>query len=122
MRLTLVCAVLVGLSTPVAAQDRPFLFSTTTTVEPKPMVRFDYDVGVGERAFQSDIANQPEQRIGMHASTGRVTFLARFGVADVGSSYQSSQSGEALYSFIGPESDFALAAGGGMQHEANGVN
>jgi hypothetical protein len=31
-------------------------------------LRFDYDVGVGERAFQSDTSNQPEQRIGLPSS------------------------------------------------------
>jgi len=61
-------------------------------------LRFDYDVGVGERAFQSDTSNQPEQRIGLHASYGRLTLLARVGIAEVGSTYQSSHSGEGLLS------------------------
>ena len=89
---------------PAAAQERPFLFSDDhgAAGRPSPPVRFDYDVGVGERAFQSDTANQPEQRIGVQASHGRLTFLARFGIAEVGSAYQSSQSGEALYSLLGP--------------------
>src|SRR5262245_31220392 len=107
---------------PAAAQERPFLFSITTETEAKPAVRFDYDVGVGERAFQSDTANQPEQRVGVQASYGRLTFLARVGIATVGSSYQSSQSGEALYSMLGAASTVALAAGGGVLHEPDGVN
>ena len=107
-------------SVPAVAQQRPFLFSVTTAEAPKPAVRFDYDVGVGERAFQSDTANQPEQRVGVQASRGRLTFLARFGIAEVGSSYQSSQSGEALYSILAPANRVALAAGGGMLHEAEG--
>jgi len=43
-------------ATLVVAQDRPFLFTVTTmTADPsKPWVRVDYDVGAGERAFQSD--------------------------------------------------------------------
>jgi len=122
MRLILVCGIIAGLAAPVMAQDRPFLFSVATGEVSKPAARIDYDIGVGERAFQSDVANQPEQRIGMHASLGRVTVLARFGIADVGSSYQSSQSGEALYSILGAHSRLALAVGGGMLHEAGGVN
>src|SRR5262245_50033872 len=107
---------------PGAAQERHFIFSIVTESESRPAVRFDYDVGVGERAFQSDISNQPEQRIGMQASHGRLTVLARLGIADVGSSYQSSQSGEVLYSMLGSASQAALAAGGGVLHEAGGAN
>jgi hypothetical protein len=116
------CAAIIAIAAPAAAQERPFLFSVTTAEETKPAIRFDYDVGVGERAFQSDTANQPEQRIGVQASYGRLTFLGRFGIAEVGSSYQSSQSGEALYSFLGAARPIALAAGGGVLHEADGVN
>jgi hypothetical protein len=45
-----------------AAQDRPFLFSvTTTTTEPaKAAMRVEYDIGASERAFQGDTGNQPE--------------------------------------------------------------
>jgi hypothetical protein len=122
MRVMLVCAVMAGMAAPAAAQDRPFVFSTTTADDTRPALRFDYDVGVGERAFQSDTGNQPEQRIGMQASLGRVTFLARFGIAGVGSAYQSSQSGEVLYALLPPASRIALAGGGGVLHEADGVN
>jgi hypothetical protein len=122
-RLAFIVVLTGAMATPAMAQDRPFLFSTTTAPqEARPNVRFDYEVGVGERAFQSDTANQPEQRIGMQASTGRLTLLARFGIIQVGSAYQSSQSAEALYSWLGRETSFTLAAGGGVQHEANGVN
>ena len=121
-RVLVLSVVIVATSVPAVAQQRPFLFSVTTAEEPKPAVRFDYDVGVGERAFQSDTANQPEQRVGVQASRGRLTLLARFGVVDVGSSYQSSQSGEALYSILAPANRIALAAGGGVLHEADGVN
>jgi hypothetical protein len=122
MRLMFVCAFIVVAALPVAAQERPFLFLTTPAEGVKPAVRFDYDVGIGERAFQSDTANQPEQRIGVQASRGRLTLLARFGIAEVGSSYQSSQSGEALYSILKPGGLVALAAGGGVLHEPDGVN
>ena len=97
-------------------------FRSTTTPDTQPTVRFDYDVGVGERAFQSDTANQPEQRLGVQASYRRLTLLARVGIAEVGSSYQSSQSGELLYTLPGPASRVALAAGGGVLHEPGGVN
>jgi hypothetical protein len=122
LRLNLLIALVVATATPAAAQERPFMFSVSTASEDKPAARFDYDVGIGERAFQSDIANQPEQRIGVQASYGRLTLLARVGIAEVGSSYQSSQSGEALYSMLGGASAVKLAAGGGVLHEAGGVN
>jgi hypothetical protein len=122
MRLVLVCSALILIAVPASAQDRPFLFLTTTAEKTKPAARFDYEVGVGERAFQSDISNQPEQRFGVQATLGRLTFLGRFGISDIGSSYQSSQSGEALYSLIAPGRRIALAAGGGVLHEAEGVN
>ena len=44
-------------STSAMAQERPFLFSVTTADETRPAARFDYDVGIGERAFQRDAAN-----------------------------------------------------------------
>jgi hypothetical protein len=122
VRLTLLVAFVVGAALPAAAQERPFVFSISTAVESTPAVRFDYDVGIGERAFQSDTSNQPEQRIGVQASYGRLTFLGRVGIGEVGSSYQSSQSGEALYSILGRGRAAVLAAGGGMLHEADGVN
>ena len=122
MRLTLLVALIVGTAMPVAAQERPFLFSVTTGPQEKPAARFDYDVGVGEHAFQSDTANQPEQRLGVQASYGRLTFLGRLGVATAGSSYQSSQSGEVLYSLLRSASPVSVATGGGVLHEPDGVN
>lgn len=117
-----VVSLMAALAAPAAAQERPFLLSIATTRDTRPSVRFDYDAGIGERAFQSDLATRPEQRVGVQASRGRLTFLARVGLATIGSSYQSSQSGEALYSFSAPARGLALAAGGGVLHEAGGVN
>ena len=108
-----------------AAQDRPFLFSVTTAVaDPsKPSMRIDYDVGAGERAFQSGTGNQPEQRIGIQATRGRFTMIGRVGLVAAGSAYQSAQAGEVLVSLVEPsQSRFAVAAGGGVQHEAGGVD
>src|SRR5262245_56872711 len=102
MRIALAFTALILAAAPAVAQERPFLFLTTTSEATKPAARFDYEVGLGEHAFQSDNSNQPEQRFGVHATLGRLTFLGKFGVSDVGSSYQSSQSGEALYSLIAP--------------------
>jgi hypothetical protein len=121
-RVLIIAFFIAATAAPASAQERPFIFSIVTESESKPAVRFDYDVGVGERAFQSDISNQPEQRIGVQASHGRLTFLGRLGIAEVGSSYQSSQSGEVLYSMLGRTNQAALAAGGGVLHEAGGVN
>jgi hypothetical protein len=118
----LIVAVIVAAVTPAAAQERPFLFSVTTAPAGNPAVRLDYDVGVGERAFQSDTANRPEQRVGVQATYRRLTLLARVGIAEVGSAYQSSQSGEVFYSMLGPKRGVTLAAGGGVLHEAGGVD
>lgn len=71
MRLALVCGTIILTALPAAAQERPFLFLTTTAEATKPAARFDYEVGLGERAFQSDTSNQPEQRCGVQASLGR---------------------------------------------------
>ena len=112
-------------ATIVVAQDRPFLFTVTTmTTDPsKAFMRIDYDVGAGERAFQSDTGNQPEQRVGIHATRGRFTLLGRVGMLLAGSSYQSSQAGEVLVSVFKPDSaTFNVAAGGGVLHEAGGVD
>src|SRR5262245_51187820 len=123
MRLRLfVAVIIIAIGSQVSAQERPFLFSVATDAKATPSVRFDHDVGIGERAFQSDTANQPEQRVGLQASRGRVMFLARLlGIAEVGSSYQSSQSGELLYSILGPGRDVSFAASGGVLHEPGGV-
>jgi hypothetical protein len=123
MRLSLLVALIAGIAAPAAAQERPFLLSIATASDEQPSIRVDYDLGVGAHAFQSDTANQPEQRIGLQASRGRMTFLARVGIAGTGdSSYQSSQSGEALVSMVRRSRAFALAAGGGVLREAGGVN
>ena len=109
----------------VAAQDRPFLFSvtTTTTEAAKPAMRVEYDVGAGERAFQGVTGNQPEQRVGIQASRGRFTVIGRVGLVSAGSAYQSSQSGELLVSLLAPEGGRIVIAGGdGVLHEAGGTN
>ena len=51
-----------------------------------------------------------------------MTMLGRVGLVLAGSSYQSSQSGELLYSLTGASRPFGLAGGGGVLHEADGVN
>jgi hypothetical protein len=120
----LTAALIVLCAGTAAAQDRPFLFSvTTTTTEPaKAAMRVEYDIGAGERAFQGDTGNQPEQRIGIQASRGRLTVIGRVGLVSAGSSYQSSQSGEMLVSLLPPEAGVVFAGGGGVLHEAGGTN
>ncbi|HZT75301.1 MAG TPA: hypothetical protein VFA27_01490 [Vicinamibacterales bacterium] len=118
---------LVSSAVPALAQDRPFIFSITTPTDvTRNTFRLDYDAGVGERAFQSDTANQPEQRIGVQASIGRLTFVGQFGLSTTndGSAYQSSQQGEVFVSLLDPSahSGVAFAAGGGVLHEADGVD
>lgn len=108
----------------VRAQDRPFVFSLTTAPDAsRPRLLIHYDVGVGERMFHADAENGPEQRFAVQASMGRWTLVARVGVASAQGGYQSSQEGEALFSFLQQASSGAsLAVGGGMLREAGGVN
>jgi hypothetical protein len=109
---------------PAVAQDRAFLYSVAVAPpESKPALRIDYDLGAGESLFQSSDASQPEQRVGVHATYGRLTVIGRVGLVSMGSAYQSAQSGEALVSLL-PASmrRLTLAAGGGMLHEAGGTN
>ena len=100
------------------------MFSLTTVRDAsKSQVLVDYDVGLGERAFHSDMSNAPEQRVGMQASLGRWTLVGRVGLSSVAGSYQRSQQGEALFSVLTQASSgVALAVGGGMLHEAGGVD
>ena len=111
-------------SLPASAQDRPFLFSVTTSRDPAATaLRVDYDAGVSERAFQSDTGNQPEQRVAVQVTGGRWTMIGRVGVVSAGSAYHSSQSGEVLVSLVSPATKgLALAAGGGVLHEAAGTD
>lgn len=108
-----------------AAQDRPFVFSVTTgTDSSKPQVLLSYDVGVGEPAFRSDdTANRPEQRFVAQASLGRWTLVGHVGLSSFGGSTQSSQQGEVLYSVLQQrKAGVSLAIGGGLLHEAGGVD
>jgi hypothetical protein len=110
---------------PVFAQDQPFVFSVTLPSEPvtKPSVLVAYDVGVGEQPFRAEIENGPEQRIGMQASMKRWTFLARVGVATASGAYETTSSGEVLYSLLSrATSSVGLAVGGGLLHEAGGAD
>src|SRR5215204_4918265 len=119
MHLRILVVLVLVFAAPLAAQERPFVFSIATATDGTPAIRFDYDVGVGERAFQSDTSNQPEQRVGIHASRGRFTLLARVGISEAGSSDQSSQAGEVLYSFLRTASGIALAGGGGAPESSD---
>ena len=82
----------------------------------------DHEVGVGESAFQSSSAYQPEQRVNEQGRSAESRWSGRVGLADTGSTYQSSQAGEVLVSVTRPSAAFTLAAGGGVQHEAGGTN
>jgi hypothetical protein len=106
------------------AQDRPFVFSVTTAPDrSKPQVLVDYDVGVGEHTFHTDWANGPEQRVGVQASLGRWTLIGRVNLASNGGAYEASQQGEALFSVLTQRSSpVALEIGGGVLHEADGVD
>ena len=108
------------------AQDRPFIFTVATspgTAAAAPRVRIDYELGLGDQAFHQQASNGPEQRFGVQATRGRLTFIGHVGVARETGAYQSSQQGELLVSLL-PRSAtrFAIAAGGGVLHEAGGAN
>jgi hypothetical protein len=107
-----------------SAQDRPFVFSLTTATDAStPHIRADYEVGLGDHMFHQQTTNGPEQRLGIHASVRRLTFVAHVGVAAATDTYQTSQHGEMLVSVFAPgASRTALAIGGGVLHEAGGVN
>ena len=123
-RRALVALLFWSIALPALAQDRPFLFSVSTARDPEaPALRVTYDLGVGEHEFQGGSANQPEQRIGLHAAWRRLTMIGRVGLVSAGSSYQSSQSGEVLISLVAPApTGLSLAAGGGILHEAGGAD
>ncbi len=123
MRSASTAILLLLFATGAVAQDRPFLLSVATTPAPEgAALRVDYDLGAGEQMFQSSESIQPEQRIGVHASQGRLTLLGRVGLVTEGSAYQSAQSGELLVSLTDPQrKGLALAAGGGVLHEAEGT-
>jgi hypothetical protein len=110
-----------GLRGVAIAQDRPFVFSITTAPPvDRPQARVDVDFGVGEQAFRASSAKGPEQRIGVHATAGRWTFLGRFGLASIDSQVETSQQGEVLFTIRA--TGVTLAAGGGLLHEAGGTN
>ena len=123
-RLATVCGALVCtvIAAPALAQDKPFVSTATATDITRPQARVDYEVGTADQAFQSDSAFQPEQRVNVQASLGRVTLIGRFGVSQVGSAYQSSQAGEALFTLTSSTARMSIAAGGGVEHEAAGTN
>ena len=88
------------------------------------IARVNYELGVGEQTFHASAEDGPEQRVGVQASVGRWTLIGRFGVSPVGSSYHTSQEGEAWFSLLQPQksSGTSLAMGGGMLHEPDGVD
>jgi hypothetical protein len=121
---SLVLAAAIFVAVPAAAQDRPFLFSVSTpTGSSASTFRLEYDVGAGERLFQSATANEPERRVAAQASWRRFTVIGRFGVIESGTPHQSAQSGEVLVSvFDQRRARISVAAGGGVLREPDGVS
>ena len=128
MRTSLVfrAGILISLIAAIAsAQDRPFVFSVSTTTPDRSNVRtlVDFEVGAGERSFQSSADNEPEQRVGIQTTLGRWTLVGHVGMALVAGAYQTSQQGEVLFSILTPRSSgVAFAVGGGMLREARGAD
>jgi hypothetical protein len=106
------------------AQDRPFVFSTVATAaEAARRLVVDVDFGAGDQVFRSESASGPEQRVGVRAFLGRLEFIGQVGLASISGAYDSSQQGEMLVSLLPARaSAVSLAAGGGLLHEAGGVN
>jgi hypothetical protein len=121
-RIAIALAMLCVLPCAASAQDRPFVFSlNTSATASSPEVRVDYEVGVGD-TFRQQQTNGPEQRLGLQASVGRLTFVGNVGVSTSGDSYLQSQQAEMLVSLFAPgASRLALAVGGGVLHEAAGA-
>jgi hypothetical protein len=69
---------LLALPSVAGAQDRPFVFTLATatgTTSSTPQLRVDYELGLGDQAFHQQASNGPEQRVGLHATLGRLTFI-----------------------------------------------
>lgn len=107
-----------------AAQDRQFMFSVSTLPREARHVTVNLESAVGERAFDVNESDRPEQRIGIQADLGhRFTFLGRVGVSSDRDSLRSSQQGELLYRLMqSPKSQGSLALGLGIRHESAGTN
>ena len=120
-----VCSAFVAL--PAAAQDRPFVFSVATArptaATRGTMLRVDYDLGGGERMFQQDRGDRPEQQVTVQAARGRLLMIGRMNFVSSAGRFETASSGEVLMSVRqGGRTGMALAAGGGMLHEAGGTN
>jgi hypothetical protein len=109
------------------AQDRPFVFSIATfrptAAARATTLRVDYDVGGGERMFQQDRGDSPEQQVTVQAARGRFLMIGRMNLVSSAGAFETASSGEVLVSVRpGGRTGVALAAGGGMLHEAGGTN
>lgn len=120
-----VLALLLLMGRPALAQDRPFVFTLTTSDASSRSFVVHYDLGYGDRAFEV-LADEGrlEQRLGLQATFGRGwTLLARVGLAATGENTQSTQHAELLYNVLSQASHgLTVAAGGGLRHEAGGVD
>lgn len=121
----MVSAVLLLLSGPLRAQDRPFVFTLTTGDASSRAFVAHYDIGYGDRAFEvlSD-EGRLEQRLGLQAALGRRwTLVARVGLAIDRRDARSTQQAELLYNVLDQRSHgLTIAAGGGMRHEPGGAD
>ena len=108
-------------------QERPFVFSLANVRTENPvsttLIRVDYDLGGGERFFQQDRGDHPEQQIALHATHGRFTLVGRTNLVSTGGTIESAVSGEVIVALRRAERFGAsLAAGGGVLREIGGVN
>jgi hypothetical protein len=119
---------LVGLLSagPARAQERPFVFTVTTSAaSSEPGSRAwaaYYDAGYGERTSEPFGYDGLEQRVGIQGRLGRgFTLLghAAFGVGEQAT--RASQEAELLKDVLGPASGLRLAVGLGARREWEGT-
>ena len=117
-------ALLVLVSPPAGAQDRPFVFTLATGDATTRSLVVHYDLGYGDRAFEVRDENGLQQRLGVQATVGRGwTLIARVGMAASRDDTRSTQQGELLYNVLNqPSQGVTVAVGGGLRHEAAGVD
>jgi len=114
-----------AVAAPCAAQDRPFVFSITTSEASTNQAVVYLDSAFGEHPFNvSGEAGAVQQVVGVQASIGqRWTILADAGFAPTEQVNGTTVHSELLVSILsGPQHGISLAAGGGVRHEWSGID
>ncbi|MFN8062120.1 MAG: hypothetical protein U0Q12_23410 [Vicinamibacterales bacterium] len=118
-------AVVLATAAPVAAQEREFLFSLTTTPVEKHQASVSLDVGLGERDFTSGVENGVEQRLGLQARLSRRLTLVMAASLAMSERTTTLGAGHAeLLASLRPiaRTGFSVAVGGGVLREFDGTS